>query len=184
MDDSPRYESFGSWQHMGNLSQWESHKTRRPLPRREHTKRSDYNVMMTRNRQAITPTGWVHEQDSFKLRLNESEDEAHIISSEAGRNNYDHTNPEKLNEAAEWWEKHAHIWSDVRAVWAEVLKDRKEIAFIDGDEDGLPLYRHIFKQCRTSAETETYDAAELKQQVRKLIGDYLVTGSSRKTASL
>ena len=42
VDDSPRYESVGRWVHDGGLSSWQGTKTRRPLPRREYTKRKDY----------------------------------------------------------------------------------------------------------------------------------------------
>ncbi|MEO0587771.1 MAG: DUF6607 family protein, partial [Planctomycetota bacterium] len=64
VDDSPRYEAIGSWSHIGDRSSWASKETWRPLPRREHTKRDDYQVMVARNRHTITPTGWVHEQDN------------------------------------------------------------------------------------------------------------------------
>ncbi|MEM7602931.1 MAG: DUF6607 family protein, partial [Verrucomicrobiota bacterium] len=35
VDDSPRYESYGKWEHDAGYSRWESGKTARPLPRRE-----------------------------------------------------------------------------------------------------------------------------------------------------
>ena len=35
VDDSPRYQAVGSWQHTGNHSSWLSGETWRPLPRRE-----------------------------------------------------------------------------------------------------------------------------------------------------
>lgn len=45
---------------------WEN-KTSSPLPRREYTKRDDYNVMLRGNRHEITDYGWMHEQDNDKM---------------------------------------------------------------------------------------------------------------------
>ena len=67
VDDSPRYESFGTWQHVGDRSAWQSAETWRPLPRREFSKRSDYQVLLASNRHTITPNGRVHDQDNSKL---------------------------------------------------------------------------------------------------------------------
>ena len=45
VDDSPRYEGSGSWVHIDGKSYWENI-TDTPLPRREYTKRDDYNLMI------------------------------------------------------------------------------------------------------------------------------------------
>ena len=44
-----------------------------PLPRREYTKRNDYNVLKRINRHEIKDFGWVHEQDNLKI-LRENSD--------------------------------------------------------------------------------------------------------------
>src|SRR5262249_44010399 len=69
VDDGPRYESIGRWSHQANRSTWTSQQTWRPLPRREYTRRSDYDVLVGVNRHVITATGWLHEQDNVKLVL-------------------------------------------------------------------------------------------------------------------
>jgi len=69
VDDSPRYGSVGRWVHSAEASIWEGGEAWRPLPRREHSVRSDYQVLAGRNRHTILPTGWVHEQDNSKLVL-------------------------------------------------------------------------------------------------------------------
>ena len=61
-DDSPRYESLGTWTHDGGVSEWVSDQTRRPLPRREYSKRSDYEVLVGENRHVVTKEGWAHGQ--------------------------------------------------------------------------------------------------------------------------
>jgi hypothetical protein len=66
VDDSPRYESIGTWVHVDGRHEWQS-KTDSPLPRREFTKRSDYNVLRRGNRIYLTPQGWMFEQDNKKI---------------------------------------------------------------------------------------------------------------------
>ena len=70
VDDSPRYESFGRWEHEGGVSTWVSMKTWRPLPRREFSVRDDYDALVGTNRHTITPNGWVHEERNFKAKGN------------------------------------------------------------------------------------------------------------------
>jgi hypothetical protein len=67
VDDTPRYQGYGNWIHLPNFSSWEGNETWRPLPRREYSTRSDYDVMIGTNIQTITPTGWVHEQNNKKV---------------------------------------------------------------------------------------------------------------------
>ncbi len=69
VDDEPRYESNGRWRHDGQTSQWISERQWRPLPRREYTKRKDYQALDGIHRIVITPDGWVQWQDNGKLPL-------------------------------------------------------------------------------------------------------------------
>ena len=71
VDDSPRYEALGEWEHYGSYSAWTSDRTARPLPRRETTVRSDYQILEGINRHTLTPTGWVQEEENLKLVLDE-----------------------------------------------------------------------------------------------------------------
>lgn len=59
VDDSPRYEGSATWIHADGRHFWES-TVDAPLPRREYTKRHDYNVMRRTNHLEITATGYVH----------------------------------------------------------------------------------------------------------------------------
>ena len=73
VDDSPRYEGSGSWVHVDGKSYWENI-TFAPLPRREYSKRSDYNVTIRGNRQEITKNGWIHDQNNAKVIRKEGEE--------------------------------------------------------------------------------------------------------------
>jgi hypothetical protein len=139
--DAPRYESIGRWTHEAGRSAWESQETWRPLPRREHTTREDYHVLVSRNRHVITPEGWVHEQDSRKLVLDAAgRPERHLVH-ETGLNRYVRCDPALLAPATDYWQQHAAAWSEVRAAWNRVL-DRPEVT-LDPDAGGPPLDRLI-----------------------------------------
>ena len=58
VDDSPRYESYAKWRHDGGYSRWESRQTARPLPRREHTKRDDYQILQAVNGRDLMTIGF------------------------------------------------------------------------------------------------------------------------------
>ena len=66
VDDSPRYEGSASWVHVDNKNYWEN-TTPAPLPRREYTQRSDYNLTLRTNRHEVVKNGWVHDQDNSKI---------------------------------------------------------------------------------------------------------------------
>src|SRR5262245_1582390 len=92
VDDSPRYEAYGRWQHFGNVSTWQSSTTWRPLPRREFSVRKDYDVLVGTNRHTITPTGWVQEEDNLKVVLDEHGRplaEQPVLAQELGLNRYE-----------------------------------------------------------------------------------------------
>ena len=85
VDDSPRYEGSASWIHRDGKSYWEN-TTPAPLPRREFSKRSDYNVTMRGNRHEITSDGWVHDQDNKKIQ--KEDDSQFVLAHEKGYSTY------------------------------------------------------------------------------------------------
>ena len=66
VDDSPRYFGSSSWVHVDGKSYWEN-TSHAPLPRREYTKRDDYDIMIRGNRHEIVSNGWIHDQDNKKV---------------------------------------------------------------------------------------------------------------------
>ena len=67
VSDAPRYCGTGAWTYDNGIATWTSDQTWRPLPRREYTKRSDYNAVSAINRHTLTPGGWTHEQFNTKV---------------------------------------------------------------------------------------------------------------------
>lgn len=140
VDDSPRYSAIGTWIHADGKHYWEA-ESRTPLPRREYTKRSDYDVMDRLNRQEIHATGWTHEQDNKKVRLDG--DNEILIAEEKGRNTYTRVEDEKCQAARDYWNEHHMFWSTVRAEWEMHLTAERGHIELNGKVEGKPLYVHL-----------------------------------------
>lgn len=115
VEDSPRYGAVGAWTHANGVSEWTGKAEWRPLPRREATVRKDYDVVIAVNRHAITPTGWVHEQDNSKLSL--KGDKPQIIAREMGLNTYTKDTRFQAKIATDYWSATKDYWALVRAEW-------------------------------------------------------------------
>ncbi len=143
VDDSPRYEGSGSWVHVDGKSYWEN-KTTAPLPRREYTKRSDYNLTMRGNRQEITSFGWVHDQDNDKI-IRETGKEDVIIAKEKGYNTYVRVDDSRCSVASKWWKDHSEKWTKVRSKWDEVYGRKKDLS-LESKVDNKALFKHLFNE--------------------------------------
>ena len=141
VDDSPRYEGSGSWVHVDGKSYWEN-TTPAPLPRREYTKRSDYNLTMRSNRQEITDYGWVHDQDNKKI-IRETGKEDFVIAEEKGYNTYVKVDDSLCEVASKWWKDYNDKWAIVRSKWDEVYERNKNLRLEDKVNNKL-LYEYLF----------------------------------------
>ncbi len=118
VDDGPRYAGLGAWRYDSGFAEWASQPSWRPLPRRDATKRTDYHAIEAVNRHAITPDGWVHEQDNTKLILGGVA--AQALVREVGVNTYVHSDSIDATTAMEYWEKTSDFWRNVRAEWTRL----------------------------------------------------------------
>ena len=144
VDDSPRYEGSATWVHADGKSYWEN-SSYAPLPRREYTKRDDYNVMIRGNRHEITKYGWVHDQDNFKVvRDSESNSEV-IIASEKGLNTYIRVDESKCKEAINWWDENNEKWSLVLEKWNSIYSKKDDISLRRSVEN-KPLFSFLFDE--------------------------------------
>ena len=117
VDDSPRYGSVGRWVHSDEASIWEGGDAWRPLPRREHSVRSDYQVLAGRNRHTILPTGWVHEQDNLKLVL--ADGKTRRLAHELGVDRYERLRDFDFSAADTYWKATSSFWALVRNSWTQ-----------------------------------------------------------------
>ncbi|WP_435623356.1 DUF6607 family protein [Flagellimonas sp.] len=141
VDDSPRYEGTSSWVHVDGQSFWEN-TTDAPLPRREYTKRSDYNVTLRNNKHAITQEGWIHDQDNKKIIRKEGENDI-VLAEEKGFNTYIKVDDSRCKAAQDWWSKNEKDWALVRAKWDKVFAQNQDLK-LNAKVDDKPLYAHLF----------------------------------------
>lgn len=168
VNDSPRYEGSATWIHADGRHFWES-TVDAPLPRREYTKRTDYNVMRRKNHHEIRPDGYVHEQDNDKIIRSEAGDQ--LLASEKGLNTYTRTDEKKCQAAKDWWAKNRPYWADVRAVWNDLLASRDAVT-IRGQVKGNVLGRELDELATTTQKT-AYNSAAGRQLIRQTIEKYL-----------
>lgn len=177
VDDSPRYQGFGRWTHIDGVSAWESNWTWRPLPRREYTKRDDYDVMIARNRHTLSHTGWVHEQDNYKLVLREGERK--VLCREVGLNTYDHIRLEKADAARGYWGRTAEFWADVRNAWDGILVPGAKVE-IRPEIDEKPLWRSMFD---LAADFGEGDLTAPAGEIEGVLDEYLAPEPTRISRS-
>lgn len=91
------------------------------MPRREYTKRNDYNITLRGNRHEITDSGWVHDQDNRKILRKEGKEDV-VIANEKGYNTYKKVPEARCKVAKEWWIEHNSKWELVRNKWDEIYK--------------------------------------------------------------
>jgi len=170
-DDSPRYKAQGSWSHRGNSSVWTSKLSTRPLPRRDYTKRSDYDLLVVVNHHIITPDGWVHQQDNRKLV---SRDGRHkFLCIEAGLNKYrrltDDTKKEGFAMAEEEWDKTHKFWTSVRHTWLNIIKNSKKPIHYVPRLNGKRLGSEIHALADKTSKGEEVDRREIDQLVTRFL---------------
>ena len=140
VDDSPRYEGSASWIHQDGKSYWEN-TTPAPLPRREFSKRSDYNVTMRGNRHEITSDGWVHDQDNKKIQ--KEDDSQFVLAHEKGYSTYTKVPDSECKAAVDWWDKNGSKWKMVRDKWDIIYSSNKDLT-LKPTVDDKKLYSYLF----------------------------------------
>ncbi len=151
VDDSPRYEGSASWVHVDGKSYWEN-TTDAPLARREYTKRSDYNVLLRRNRHEITKNGWVHDQDNDKI-IREDNTEDVLLAQEKGFNTYTKVDDSQCEAAQKWWIDNKDLWKKIRQQWDDTYNLKKDIT-LQSKVDGKHLYTELFALKNQSKKKE------------------------------
>ncbi|UOB16440.1 DUF6607 family protein [Abyssalbus ytuae] len=141
VDDSPRYTGSGTWIHADGKTYWEN-KADSPLPRREYTKRNDYNVMKRGNRYEITNYGWLHEQDNDKI-IREKGKEDVLLVQEKGYNIYKKVEDSECQKAQDWWVANKETWKSVRNKWDEVLAKNSDLK-LKTKVENKRLYEYLF----------------------------------------
>lgn len=166
VDNSPRYEGLGRWEHVGGVSSWTSEETWRPLPRREYSKRNDYDVVLAINRHTLTPDGWAHEQLNGKLDL--ASPSNRLIARESGLNLYNRSKDD-FTAAQTWWETNRDFSNALAAVWEEVVAAHPKYKITD-DIDTAKL-RSDLKRLAATAPPPNEHLARIREVVQRFVQD-------------
>ncbi len=175
VDDSPRYQAVGRWEHNANHSSWQSETTWRPLPRREFSVRDDYHVLSGTNRHTVTPTGWIHEEDNLKVVLDangEPSGETPYLAREAGLNRYERIVDHDFSAGDRYWEATGPFWADVRAAWRESF-DRNRRLTLKKKVDDRRLFQEMFAYASRVEEAGSYDAESGRAFIGETLDDFL-----------
>lgn len=172
VDDSPRYQSIGRWQHEGAVSDWMGDRAGRPLPRREWTKRDDYQLMLATHRHTLTPTGWVHEQDNLKRILEPQGVElVKDLTRETGLNRYKRIQGYDFGPGTEYWERTQLFWADVRAWWAERM-DGEQLVQVQVQIGETTLWGRLFALAAEVGTEAAPDAAAWRPKMEAILNDH------------
>lgn len=180
VDDSPRYEVLGEWDHAGGISVWRSDQSWRPLPRREFSVRDDYQVLAGTHEITVTPTGWVHTQQNEKVAL-EDEGRINIVARELGVNRYERIAEPVLASAAQnYWKASGPYWAEVRKTWAEVYQKYPTFS-LKGKVDDKKLYQYHFQYASDlEKDGEEYDPESGRKHARETIMRFVEKGDGQK----
>ena len=144
VDDSPRYGSVGQWTHTDAFSSWEGNQTFRPLPRREHGVRSDYDVLDGTNRHTVLPLGWTHEQDNLKhVQKTDAGRPLPYISREYGVNRYESIVAFDFSGGDKSMKESEAFWKHVRGEWDHRMSKHDRFRVLPTCE-GQPAFISFF----------------------------------------
>ncbi len=176
VDDSPRYEGSSSWVHVDGKHYWEN-TTDAPLPRREYTKRSDYNVMRRTNRHEIKTDGWIHEQDNLKIiRAGEKDS---VLVAEKGLNTYTRIEDEKCEAAVKWWDENKFYWTIVRSQWDALFFKNEDLHLAKKIEDKF-LWEKLFD---LGSDIKGKNKKELTKEINTIINAFILESSVEEESS-
>lgn len=144
VSDAPRYCGTGRWEYRNGVATWTSDLSWRPLPRREYTKRSDYNAVRAINRHTLTPNGWTHEQFNTKV-LRKPDGSQVELAREFGFNDYQKTKDVDFKPAYTYWEATRGYWAKVRQRWDAFLGKAPGV-HLKTKIDGMAMIIPLFEQ--------------------------------------
>ncbi len=150
VSDAPRYCGTGRWTYNGGTATWTSDDSWRPLPRREYTRRSDYNALRVVNRHTVTSNGWTHEQFNTKV-LRKPDGSLLEIAREFGFDDYRRDSQVDFTPAYTYWKATTVFWAGVRARWAHFL-DQPPGVHLKTKLDGMAMIMPLFEQAATLEE--------------------------------
>ncbi len=169
VSDEPRYQGFSQFTNLDGKIVWQN-TTDAPLPRREYSVRSDYNILQRTNRISFNDSGYLHEQDNLKIVRANGKDK--LLVAEKGLNTYKKLEDKECAAATEYWEKNKEYWGVVRKIWDEYVAKATRIE-LKTKVDGKVLSDYLMTMAKDYADkkiTEKDLYSKVKEQITKFIG--------------
>jgi hypothetical protein len=167
--DEPRYQGFSQFVNLDGKLIWQN-TTDAPLPRREYSVRSDYNILKRTNRINITDSGYLHEQDNQKIARANGKDQ--LLVEEKGHNTYKRIDESACAAAKAYWEKNNIYWGHVRRIWADHINTHDTIS-LKSKIDGKLLHEYLIAQSKDYADKKIAEKdleAKIKGEISRFIG--------------
>ena len=167
--DEPRYQGFSQFVNLDGRIVWQN-TTDAPLPRREYSVRSDYNVLKRTNRMNITDSGYLHEQDNQKIIRSETGDK--LLAEEKGWNTYKKIDEKECGAAKAYWEINKDYWGRVRQVWADYIATHTTISLKNKIGDKF-LHEYLIEQAKDYAAKKITPAdidGKIKADINMFLG--------------
>jgi len=158
-DDSPRYGGVGRWAYDNGVARWTSDATLRPLARRDAVRHPVYTWYVGQNRHALTPVGWIHEQDNAKVGVLEGKPVTY--AHEVVLNSYTKAADLPVAPADVYWGKTKDYWAAVRLAWEEAAKRHASLAVREEAQNGSMTGPRLMGLADEIAEGKTTTAAAI-----------------------
>lgn len=170
-DDSPRYGGVGRWRYDGGDVRWTSDETWRPLARRDAVRNPVYNRYRGVNRHALTPKGWVHEQDNAKM--GDRNGKLTTIVHEQVINTYRRDADFPVAKGDAYWAKTKTYWDAVRGFWDAAILAGNGVTVTEEAENGSatgPTLMGLADEIVTGTKTTESAIAEAKAAIATATG--------------
>ena len=173
VDDSPRYEVVGVWDHRGGLSVFRTRNFWRPLPRREFSVRDDYNVLAGHHEIMLTPRGWLHTQQNRKVVAKGGAIQQ-VLAQETGAVRYERVSAPTLDKAANYWRKAEPFWSRVRSEWVKIWQSNEAVE-LRPRVDQKPMYAALFELAAKyeNPDTGKGERKKILEEIGSVINRYV-----------
>jgi len=178
VSDEPRYQGISEWVKADGKTFW-LNTTDAPLPRREYSVRSDYNILKRTNRLVLNADGYTHEQDNQKIIRANGTDK--LLVEEKGINSYKKLDDSECAAAKAYWEKNKVYWNKVRKTWDDYISTHQTIS-LQSKVDGKVLHDYLFALAKDYATKKVTDQdidARIKTEIFKFIKDGKETAATR-----
>lgn len=172
VSDEPRYQGYSQFVDLEDKIIWQS-TTDAPLPRREYSVRSDYNILRRTNRLNITDSGYIHEQDNEKIIRKSGQDK--LLTQEKGINSYKRLDEKQCAAAKYYWEQNKMYWEKVRKIWADYIDSLTSLS-LKAEVDGKMLHEYLIDIAKDYAEKRIAET-DIDNRVKAIIAKFIKTSS-------